>query len=187
MASGEIFGVAIWTEVEVLVGLFCSSAPALKPLIQCFLPNAIRSRQVTEINNLRTSRTVSKHFESPNTSDAEMLNNKDLERCHLPVELRSITPAGFENLNAFDFNFDTGESLPNSPVHDPESLQLDYGFIRRTDSWSMCLNNSESQSKLTIMLEKEQSGSEAFENDDSSTTFPAEVYRSVSITRPKRQ
>lgn len=40
---GELYDAALWTEVEGTVGIVCASAPALKPLVQKFIPSAFGS------------------------------------------------------------------------------------------------------------------------------------------------
>ncbi|KAK2768284.1 hypothetical protein FQN54_000137 [Arachnomyces sp. PD_36] len=66
--SWEMYDAALWTEIESAVGIVCASVPALKPLVQKYLPTALGS--------LMSARAKGS-AESPNASGGVQRQTRD--------------------------------------------------------------------------------------------------------------
>lgn len=70
--TGELYDAALWTEVESTVGIVCASAPALKPLIQRYMPAVLGSPMSSERANGSASasrRTRNSNYANRRTTD----------------------------------------------------------------------------------------------------------------------
>lgn len=119
------YDVTIWTAVELNTGLFCASAPSLKPVIQKFMPGILTS--------IRSSKMGSKFSYGKGT------NNKSGRNASGAFELSSQTNLGSsigKEGQIWDGDRDRGrhetscDTLPNNAVLDKE-YESDIG-IRRT-------------------------------------------------------
>jgi hypothetical protein len=132
--KGEIFGAAIWTEVEILVGLFCSSAPALKPLVQRYVPRLLGGLN-SSLNRGRSDiLTPLETFGSAGMRNSRFLGNVkildsmgspglDPEAMSANMEKRVVT-----EFQEFDFDFDEESQNRDLISHHPASRMISPSF-----------------------------------------------------------
>jgi hypothetical protein len=114
----------MWTEVEIVVGLFCASAPALKALILRYSPKflgTVMSSHTRELNE-QTMRTFG--FSANKSFDGDgriqSFNMDDLELgTRYDSEIRKSQTTR-ESLQRFDFGF---ESHHDFDIVQPPSYQ----------------------------------------------------------------
>lgn len=105
--TGNSYDVGIWNLVEVDVGLFCASAPAVKPLIRKITPDFLASLSDRTLGSTRRTRSI-----GASRSRGQITRHS----------------------NALELSSSTDIKFPPTEVTKPKSTWLDERNMRKTSS-----------------------------------------------------